>query len=188
MKHKILNAAERLFWKRGFHATTMDDIVAAAGTTPRTVYRHFESKHALAAATIVARSDRFHQWYAERISELLENKENFFSAAIVAMAEWIEKYKQAGCFFLRAIADYGKLEPAIAAEAKRQKLRIRHLLEGSAKKHGVQLTPAELERLYFILEGLIASSRTLRLEAAMDVALSLCPNPPLVASDAAAAS
>lgn len=118
---------------------------------------------------------RFHQWYAERISELVENNENFFRAAIVAMAEWLEKYKQAGCFFLRAIADYRNLEPPIAALGKQQKNRIRKILDGSAKQQGVQLTPAEFERLYFILEGLIASSQTLKLEAALKTALSFYP-------------
>ena len=37
-------AATRLFARRGFAATTVEDIVRAAGVTKPMLYRHFESK------------------------------------------------------------------------------------------------------------------------------------------------
>jgi AcrR family transcriptional regulator len=40
-------AATRLFADRGYAATTVDDIVAAAGVTKPMLYRHFESKQEL---------------------------------------------------------------------------------------------------------------------------------------------
>jgi AcrR family transcriptional regulator len=47
---KILDAAREQFTRNGFHATSMDDIVAAAGVSAGGVYRHFPSKSALIAA------------------------------------------------------------------------------------------------------------------------------------------
>jgi AcrR family transcriptional regulator len=46
-REQLLEVALRLFAHRGFSATTMDDIAAAAGVTKPLLYQHFESKRAL---------------------------------------------------------------------------------------------------------------------------------------------
>ncbi|HTQ12481.1 MAG TPA: helix-turn-helix domain-containing protein [Rhizomicrobium sp.] len=43
----ILAAARKLFDAHGFEATTMDDVVAKAGTAKGAIYHHFPSKEAL---------------------------------------------------------------------------------------------------------------------------------------------
>ena len=48
----ILRAAATAFAARGFAATSMDDVAAAAGVTRLIVYRHFESKEALYIAVL----------------------------------------------------------------------------------------------------------------------------------------
>jgi AcrR family transcriptional regulator len=51
VRHQILQAATRLFEQRGVDAVSMDDIVQASGVVRATVYSHFGSKAALAAAS-----------------------------------------------------------------------------------------------------------------------------------------
>ena len=46
-RRQLFDVALRLFAKRGYAATTMDDIAEAAGVTKPLVYQHFESKRAL---------------------------------------------------------------------------------------------------------------------------------------------
>lgn len=46
-RHKILTAAEAIFLKKGFLATSMDEVAAAAGVSKQTVYSHFGSKETL---------------------------------------------------------------------------------------------------------------------------------------------
>lgn len=48
--HQILDAARRLFTVNGFHATSMDDIIAAAGMSSGGVYRYFPGKDAIVTA------------------------------------------------------------------------------------------------------------------------------------------
>jgi AcrR family transcriptional regulator len=48
----IVEAAGRLFGERGYEATRLDDVAAAAGVTKPIVYRHFESKRALYVALL----------------------------------------------------------------------------------------------------------------------------------------
>jgi len=46
-RQQILDVACTVFANRGFHATSMDDIAAAAGVTKPVLYQHFPSKRAL---------------------------------------------------------------------------------------------------------------------------------------------
>lgn len=46
---RILDAAERIFARAGFHLATMNDIAAEAGMSPGNLYRYFSSKDAIIA-------------------------------------------------------------------------------------------------------------------------------------------
>lgn len=49
---RILAAAEELFSRRGFDATSMNDIAEAAGVSKANIFHHFESKNALYLAVV----------------------------------------------------------------------------------------------------------------------------------------
>ena len=53
---RILDAAERVFARAGFHAATMNDVAAEAGMSPGNLYRYFASKDAIVAG--IAERDR----------------------------------------------------------------------------------------------------------------------------------
>jgi len=55
---QILLAAARLFAARGYGATSIDDIGAAAGVSGPAIYWHFPSKQALLAAMLTAVSEQ----------------------------------------------------------------------------------------------------------------------------------
>jgi AcrR family transcriptional regulator len=48
----IVEAAGRLFGERGYEATRLDDVAAAAGVTKPVLYRHFDSKRELYVALL----------------------------------------------------------------------------------------------------------------------------------------
>jgi AcrR family transcriptional regulator len=54
VRDAIWTASIDLFAEKGFEETTIDDIVAAAGTSRRTFFRHFESKRDLMAQPVVS--------------------------------------------------------------------------------------------------------------------------------------
>ena len=59
-RHDLLNAAERCFVTRGFHATSVDEVAERAGYTKGAVYSNFASKE-----------DRFFGVYQRRVDHVL---------------------------------------------------------------------------------------------------------------------
>jgi AcrR family transcriptional regulator len=51
-RDKLIRAAYELFYRRGFHAVGLDQIIKDAGVTKSTFYNHFESKDALVLAVV----------------------------------------------------------------------------------------------------------------------------------------
>jgi len=56
-KRKLVDAGVNLMRRRGFNATTVDDICAAAGVTKGAFFHYFKSKDDLATAAVI----RFHE-------------------------------------------------------------------------------------------------------------------------------
>lgn len=56
---KILEAALRLFYERGYHAVSVDEIGEAAGATGAAIYRHFAGKDDILATLFDAAQDRY---------------------------------------------------------------------------------------------------------------------------------
>lgn len=54
---RILQAAEKCFVERGFHAASMAEIAAHAGMSPGLIYRYFESKNAIIQAIVERQND-----------------------------------------------------------------------------------------------------------------------------------
>ena len=58
-RQQLMTTAYRLFNRHGFHANGIDRIWAEAGSTKRTLYRHFPTKDALIEAVLMARDAEF---------------------------------------------------------------------------------------------------------------------------------
>jgi AcrR family transcriptional regulator len=54
-RERLIRAADRLIWTRGYDALAMEDVADAAGVTRRTIYDHFRDRHDLIIAVIYSR-------------------------------------------------------------------------------------------------------------------------------------
>ncbi|HEX8206237.1 MAG TPA: TetR family transcriptional regulator [Solirubrobacteraceae bacterium] len=82
----IVRKAMALFRKRGFDATTVADIAAAADIAPRTFFAYFETKEAVVFHDFDAIRDRF----AERLRARSAD-ETTFDALRAWVVEWLEE-------------------------------------------------------------------------------------------------
>ena len=69
-RDRIVAAAADLMYVRGVHATTLDDVRAATGTSKSQLYRHFPDKDALVHAVIAVRGEQVLARESERLEHL----------------------------------------------------------------------------------------------------------------------
>ena len=76
---RIVDAAYELFYRKGFHRTSIDEVAALAGLTKRTLYYHFQSKDDLLKAALelhgelaMARFVKHEHRYSGSANEMLD--------------------------------------------------------------------------------------------------------------------
>ena len=113
----ILDEAARLFSARGFHGTSIRDIVGAVDMLPGSLYYHFATKEALLAAV-----------YAEGVRRISEA----VSAAIAGKRDPWERLEAAAIAHLEALlqaSDYAqvviRVRPADAPSVEGELVRLR---------------------------------------------------------------
>lgn len=77
---RILEEAEVLFFSRGYAATSVDDICAAAGVTKGAFYHHFKNKDAIYRGLFIRRLDAYLEAHY-RVSEHADAHERFLTLA-----------------------------------------------------------------------------------------------------------
>lgn len=104
-RQQILGAAEALFVTQGFHQTGMAAICEAAGMSPGTLYRYFESKADIIQAFVAE-----DQAETAKLFDYLSSARDFKTALVEGLVEAILEVSD---------KDYGRLALEIAAEAAR---------------------------------------------------------------------
>lgn len=121
-KNKILQAALACFADKGYHKTTMDDIVAASGLSKGSLYWHFKSKQELFVALVEwflggVNEEIFHAWTpgmppAEKIRAMMrvtfENSEQLIPFFRIFLDFWGQttEDEQLRRLFAGMLADY----------------------------------------------------------------------------------
>ena len=162
----ILAGAETVFERSGFAAAPMDAVIAAAGVSPRTLYKHFPSKAALACGVLEARHQRFLDALEAAAAE------GGAPAALSALEAWLSQTPAQGCLFLRA---RGELEPgAVDGPVSAYKQALAGLCERIAAAEG---RPRDGTALTLLIEGATAMAPVSGARAAVEAARTLWSRP-----------
>ena len=155
-RERILLAAHELFYRDGLRATGVDRVIAAAGVTKVTFYRHFPAKDELIRAFLAYRHERWMAWFqatlarhqaaqspTDRLQKPLQPlavahrrrpRRRRLQPLAVALGEWLREPGFRGCAFINAVAELGGgLGDALAiAAAHKQDMvgAIETLLQG----------------------------------------------------------
>src|SRR5207245_6151268 len=95
----LLDAAEQVFARRGFHGASLDEIAETAGFTRGAIYKHFTDKEEL----FLEVWDRFNDRTLHAFSELLDEQgsQAFDDVHIDAVARiWRQLFTQDRDFFI----------------------------------------------------------------------------------------
>jgi len=104
-RQQLMETAYRLFNRHGFHATGIDRIWAEAGSTKRTLYRHFPTKDALIEEVLQSREREFFALLEARLQGQ-EGRESRLHALFDGFGEWFGRSDFYGCNFINASAEF----------------------------------------------------------------------------------
>lgn len=170
-RQQLMETAYRLFNRHGFHATGIDRIWAEAGSTKRTLYRHFPTKDALIEEVLLSREREFFVLLEARLAGR-EGRKDRLHALFDGFGEWFGRSDFYGCNFINASAEFADPRHPV------RKLVVAHkqaLLSWVRAQLGCSLSQAT--GLCLLLEGAVVMAHSyqqpLALEQARSLALTL---------------
>lgn len=106
----IERAATRLFARRGFAATTVEDIVREAGVTKPMLYRHFESKQELCVALLERYRDELISAPLAQFTPGIDDSQTQLPSMIEAWLGYIEQHPDAARLLFTPISGDPEVE------------------------------------------------------------------------------
>ncbi len=124
-RDQALAAAMKLFWSKGYHATSLKDLEGALNMKPGSIYAAFTSKENLYLLTL----ERYFSNSRMRIRELLAHA----SSPLQGLADHIRSYgrlsaddaARQACMLMKTLVDTRDTDPAIAEKTRAYLAEIR---------------------------------------------------------------
>ena len=119
---EILQAAEQLFARQGYHLTTMDSVAEECGWSKGTLYLYFKNKEDLFFSILIEKMDRFSEALLDELSAS-QGIEGKISALIDGQFSFLTSNKH---FFQLVIAEQGKVMHSSDSGLREQLINQQH--------------------------------------------------------------
>lgn len=138
----VLDTATGLFWRQGYGATTVADLVAETGLRPGSLYAAFGSKKRLFIEVL----DRYHDAFMVQVDHCISEA----PSPVAAIRRLLEKTaadtagdaERRGCLAVNAMLEMAALDDDISNTLRRQndrlKKRLAHVLTRAVEKGELQ--------------------------------------------------
>ena len=120
-RDRILLTAHDLFYSEGIRATGIDRVIAQAGVTKVTFYRHFPSKNNLIVEFLNFRHERWMNWFNDALQRHDGGRTKGVAALVPALNEWFSDPGYRGCAFLNSVGEVGTSIPEVVEIARKHK-------------------------------------------------------------------
>ena len=112
----LVDVAEGLFDRYGFHGTGIDRLVQDSGVARMTLYKHFPTKNALVRAVLEHRDERFWAYINDGVAAREQDGPAWLTVFDV-LGDWLEADGSQGSLLLRALAEFSGHDVAVAGDA-----------------------------------------------------------------------
>ncbi len=169
-QERIVAAAREMFCRDGIHATGVDRILAAAGTSKMTLYNRFGSKEALLHEVLRREGAAWRESFFAAVLSVSDVPGGRLERVVDALAIWFRGDRFYGCAIMNAAAEHKKGDACIRALAADHHRLILDFLTEQAVAAG-RVEPALLARqLLLLIDGTIAALMVTGDEQVLDVA------------------
>ncbi len=150
IEERILETADRLFYRQGIRAIGVDTVAGEIGISKRTLYNHYPSKDALIAAYLSRRLVELEITDRPPLEQIL--------GAFDRLERSVASRRFRGCPFVNAVAELGQEVPEINRLAIAFKERRRLWFGDLLSRLGVADADGVATQLALLLDGAIATS------------------------------
>jgi AcrR family transcriptional regulator len=162
-RQRIVQTALDLFYRQGYLATGINQVIAEAGVSKNTFYYYFPSKEDLCLAYLQERHKVWMGWLQATLDQYTQPYDRLLSV-FEFLASWLQGCNFRGCAFLNIASEVPDINHRIRKEvmAHKDELRalLRHLIQALQDQErefaGIDLDFLT-DALYVIFEGLISS-------------------------------
>ena len=153
-RKRILTAAYRLFYRRGYVRVTMDDISTAARITKRSVYYHFKSKDDLVRAALQDQQAHILPLIQKWVREPASSPATLLSDIFTGLRRWVAKPGWIGSGYTRLAMELADLPGHPAREIGRQhKLALEEWLTARLADAGARNAKKLARATLLLMEG-----------------------------------
>lgn len=135
-RERLLRAASELFYREGIHSVGVDRILAEAGVTRATFYRHFPSKEDLVEAYLGVEDAQIRAAFAAAEASGAEATQ-LVDLVIAGLADDVARHHTRGCPFINAAAEYPDADSPVRQAVGAHRAWFRTELEGVLRAAGV---------------------------------------------------
>jgi AcrR family transcriptional regulator len=169
-RERILETADRLFYRDGFRAVGIDRIIAEAEVAKMSLYKHFASKDELLLAVLKYREEKVLAFFASAMKRHGKRTKDPLRAFFLALQDWFESPGFRGCAFQNTAAELADAKHRGMQFVQEHKHRFQQFLAGlvdeSVGKAGAKVAPA----VGLLVEGAIVTAMIQGSPAAANVA------------------
>lgn len=162
-RQRIVDTALDLFYRQGYLATGINQVIAEAGVSKNTFYYYFKAKEDLCVAYLQERHKLWMNWLMENI-EKYETPYDRLMSVFGFLEAWLKKCDFRGCAFLNIASEVPDINHRLRKEVVDHKDELRkvlHRLLEDLKKSDKQFSRLDVaflsDALYVLFEGVISA-------------------------------
>ena len=165
-KEEILNKAMKLFWGKGYYATSMEDLVSTLGINRASLYNTFGSKYDLFEQSL----EKYNSTNSARIADYLYYQSNVRKGLQLLFENLITEAllggSSKGCFMVNTTTELSNLNPVLDKKLQGSRLNLESVFYNYLK-YGVdngQISPYKdiktiAAYLFTVQSGLYVNSK-----------------------------
>jgi AcrR family transcriptional regulator len=150
----ILDVTEKLIYKSGIAATSMDLLVKTAGVSRKSIYRYFADKDALTVAALQRRDMRWMHWYRNAVDQAETPADRLLNLFTV-LKSWFASEGFRGCAFINTSGETGDPQDPVRLVAKEHKQKLLDYVCELCTEHGAEDPQLLAKQLLILIDGAI---------------------------------
>lgn len=164
-RDRIIQTALDLFYKQGYLATGINQIISESEVAKATFYANFSSKESLCIAYLQARHKIWMGWLTESVDNNQNPRERLLGI-FTFLQNWMQESHFRGCAFLNIASEVPFVDSEIRNEVVKHKNSLQKYILGAlfdlveSQEYKPNFEPEELAKIIYVLaEGAIVSSQ-----------------------------